>query len=123
MDNSNNGQRRRLTPEELAERRQEALDRAENGQALTNYPTIYTGFIDKGIAESDIIPRVNVFTYHAWIAKGRQVNRGEHGVKVTTYRDTPPTIDQATGETTPGGKIPTTATVFHISQTKERGAE
>jgi hypothetical protein len=26
-----------------------------------------------------------VFTYHAWRALGRQVRRGEHGVKVVTF--------------------------------------
>jgi hypothetical protein len=49
---------------------QEALDRAQQGQALTNYPAICEGFIAKGIAEADIKPRENVFTFNAWKAPG-----------------------------------------------------
>src|SRR4051812_43121020 len=63
----------------------EALSRATSGQSLTNWPAIFSGFTAKGIPENDILPRVNVLTYHAWRAKGRQVRRGEHGVKVTTW--------------------------------------
>src|SRR5262245_25016136 len=64
---------------------QEALSRAVGGQALTNWPAILAGFLAKGIAEHDIRPRENVFTFHAWRALGRQVRRGEHGVKVVTF--------------------------------------
>src|SRR5438034_10027158 len=63
----------------------EALSRAASGQSLANWPAIIHGFAAKGIPESDIRPRENVFTYHAWRALGRQVRRGEHGVKVTTF--------------------------------------
>jgi hypothetical protein len=64
---------------------QEALSRAVGNQSLTNWPAIIYGFVAKGIPESEIRPRENVFTYHAWRALGRQVRRGEHGVKVTTF--------------------------------------
>jgi hypothetical protein len=57
-----------------------ALDRARNGETMTNYPAIFAGFIEKGIPEYDIKPRENVFTFHAWKALGRSVKRGEHGV-------------------------------------------
>ena len=120
MRNQTNGQRR-LTSTELATRRQESLEKAQNGQSLTNYPTIYEGFALKGIPETDVLPRVNVYTYGAWIAKGRQVNRGEHGVKIITYYDTDETTGE-NGETVPGEKRCGSATVFHISQTKEREA-
>jgi hypothetical protein len=46
----------------------EALSRATTGQSLSNYPTIYGGFMEKGIPESEIKPRENVFTYNAWRA-------------------------------------------------------
>jgi antirestriction protein ArdC len=65
----------------------ESLQRAKNGDSLLNYPNIINGFIAKGISASDIIPRENVFTYNAWKALGRQVNKGEHGVKVVTWID------------------------------------
>jgi len=69
------------------EMRQEALTRAVSGQSLTNFPAIFQGFAAKGIPESEIRPRENVFTFNAWKALGRVVRRGEHGVKVTTFID------------------------------------
>ncbi len=81
----------------------------------------------KGISESDIRPRENVFTYHAWRALGRQVRRGEHGVKVLTYvsikgkedKDGIATNDvDGTDKPKRGAtRRPWTATVFHVSQT------
>jgi hypothetical protein len=43
----------------------EALSRATTGLSMSNYPTIYGGFMEKGIPESEIKPRENVFTYNA----------------------------------------------------------
>ncbi len=108
---------------------QEALGRAVGGQSLSNWPAIIAGFMAKGISESDIRPRENVFTYHAWRALGRQVRRGEHGVKVCTYvacegkADNGPTGEDCDGviDEAPrkgrGYRRPWTATVFHVSQT------
>jgi hypothetical protein len=105
---------------------EEALSRAASGQSLSNYPAIIAGFMGKGIPESDIRPRENVFTFHAWRALGRTVRRGEHGVKVTTYVSCDRTEPQ--GEDCDGVideprkakrsfRRPWTATVFHVSQT------
>jgi hypothetical protein len=97
----------------------EALSRAANGQSMANWPDIIKGFMAKGIPEGDIEPRVNVFTYHAWRALGRQVRRGEHGVKVLTF--VPVAVKE--GATDGDGKPlkpyrrAWTATVFHVSQT------
>src|SRR5579863_10428839 len=63
----------------------EALSRAVKGLSIGNYPAIFALFIAKGIPETAIKPRENVFTYQAWRALGRQVRRGEHGVKVVTF--------------------------------------
>lgn len=90
----------------------ESLNRAKNGDSLLNYPSIMTGFMAKGINANDIIPRVNVFTYNAWKALGRQVSKGQHGVKVVTYIDT---HDKVTGNPT---KLCRSSTVFHLSQTE-----
>jgi hypothetical protein len=95
----------------------EALNRASAGQSVANYPTIIVGFADKGIPESEIRPRENVFTFHAWRALGRTVRKGEHGVRVLTWVPIPERIDRATGEVKPGGKRPKAAVVFHVSQT------
>ena len=98
-----------------AEQQSEALSRATNNLSMLNYPAIYEGFEEKGI--SDIQPRVNVFTYNAWKAKGRQVRKGEHGVKVVTWIDCrSKDIDPDTGEPKQY-KRAKSATVFHISQT------
>lgn len=98
--------------------RQEALTRAVSGQSLTNFPAIYQGFAAKGIPESDIKPRENVFTFDAWNALGRVVRRGEHGVKVVTFIDCrSKEIDADTGERKTIRR-PWTTTVFHVSQTE-----
>jgi hypothetical protein len=101
---------------------QEALSRAVGGQTLSNWPAILAGFIAKGIPEQDIRPRENVFTYNAWRALGRQVRRGEHGVKVTTFipvRDKESPQDGGEEQTSRPRRTsrPWTATVFHVSQT------
>lgn len=97
----------------------EALARARGSLAMSNYPAIVQGFIDKRIPENEIEPRVNVLTYQAWRAAGRQVRKGEHGVKVVTWIPVTRTeMDSETGEQrTREGKRPWTATVFHVSRT------
>src|SRR5262245_16044658 len=99
---------------------QEALSRAASGQSFMNLATIYRGFIAMGIPESDILPRENVFTYHAWRALGRQVRRGEHGVKVVTFVSTDRGAETADDDSTTKRRSrsrPWSATVFHVSQT------
>ena len=71
----------------------------------------------KGIPAADIRPRENVFTYAAWRRKGRQVMKGEHGVKIPTVIDVEKTVDPETGAAVKVQKS-RTATVFHVSQTK-----
>jgi N-terminal domain of anti-restriction factor ArdC len=98
----------------------EALANARNGESWSNYPTIFAGFIEKGIPEYEIKPRENVFTFHAWKALGRSVKKGEHGVKVVTF------IDCAGRERDPSSgeeketsyRRPHTTVVFHIFQTE-----
>lgn len=89
----------------------ESLQRAKAGDSLLNYPAIFTGFANKGINANEVIPRENVFTYNAWKALGRQVRRGESGVKCVTWIDT---TDKETGLPK---KLCRSTTVFHISQT------
>src|ERR1700720_4822446 len=100
----------------ITEARQEALTRAVSGQSFTNFPAIFQGFAAKGIPESEIKPRENVFTFDAWKALGRVVRRGEHGVKVVTFIESrSKEIDQDTGDRKINRR-PWTTTVFHISQ-------
>ncbi len=97
------------TPKQAAEDRA-ALDRAEGGQSLGNYPAIFLGFMERGIPEHAIDPRSNVLTYRAWLAKGRQVQKGEKGVRIVVFKR------DKNGESFPGS-----ASVFHISQTRDSG--
>jgi hypothetical protein len=102
----------------ITQSRLESLKRAVSGQSFSNFPAIFQGFAAKGIPESEIKPRENVFTFAAWKALGRVVRRGEHGVKVVTFIETKSKeVDQDTGER----KVirrPWTTTVFHVSQTE-----
>ena len=96
----------------------EALERAENGTSHANYQLIRQGFERMGI--NDIRPRVNILTYAAWKAKGRQVMKGQKGVSVVTWitlksRDR---VDPQTGDAQTF-KRKKRAIVFHVSQTKD----
>src|ERR1700688_2123688 len=103
----------------VSESQLESLKRAVQGQSLTNLPAIFQGFMAKGIPESEIKPRENVFTFQAWKALGRYVRKGEHGVKVVTFIDCKSKeMDPDTGERK-RIRRPWTTTVFHISQTEE----
>jgi hypothetical protein len=102
--------------------RTEALDRARNGQSTANYTAIIQGFVAMGVPEDDIKPRENVFTYDAWLAQGRQVNKGQHGVKVTSYVEVTKKSDDPEKEPE-SFKRPRTTTVFHISQTSPIGQQ
>lgn len=99
-----------MTKQELAA---EALTRARFGQSTMNFGAIFAGFIARGIAESDIHPRVNVLTYNAWKAAGRQVRKGAHGVRVVTFV---PMSKEQDG-VVKSSRRPKTTTVFHITQT------
>ena len=105
----------------LARQQAEALGRAVNGTTLSNYPAIFEGFMQKGIPEDQIQPRVNVFTFHAWKALGRSVKKGEHGVKVVTWilANGKQTEDGSEAESK-GFRFCRTTAVFHVSQTEVR---
>ena len=108
-----------MTKQEI---QQEALTRATSGIVISNYPAIYHGFIAKGIPESEILPRENVFTFQAWKALGRHVRKGEHGVKVATVRIFSRKVqDEAGLDKEESYSVPWSATVFHVSQTEANG--
>jgi len=93
----------------------EALDRARSSNSTANFSAIFEGFELKGIPAADIEPRVNVLTYNAWKAAGRQVRRGEHGVKICTWVEM--SKKDASGVSQPIGRKPHATAVFHVSQT------
>ncbi len=104
------------------ERQAEALSRARSGQSLSNFPAILHGFTARGIPESEILPRENIFTYQAWRALGRQVRKGEKGVRiVTVIQCEKKTTDAETDEVkVKPYSTPRAVSVFHISQTDKR---
>ena len=99
----------------------EAYGRAAGGRPNANYVAIIQGFMAKGLAMEDIEPRVNVFTYNAWKHLGRQVRKGEHGIRVVTFIPIDEKRDSAGKIIRKGGSRPRPATVFHVSQTDEIG--
>lgn len=105
-----------MTTQTQSERRSEALQRAEQGESALNYDAIFEGFIAKGIEKDDILPRENVFTFDAWLAKGRCVSKGQKGVKIETF--IPAKRDKEDG-TESRFMVRKYVTVFHISQTEE----
>lgn len=100
----------------MTEIQAQALANATRSSSISNYPAIFAGFELMGIPASDIKPRENIFTYHAWRAKGRQVKKGEHGVKIVSWVNM--TRKNEAGEATPIGRKPRRTTVFHVSQTE-----
>lgn len=97
------------------EQQAESLSRARGGLSMSNYVPIIAGFSARGIPESEIRPRENVFTYDAWLALGRQVRKGEHGIKILTFISTVKENKETGKEEV--SRRPWTTTVFHISQT------
>jgi hypothetical protein len=99
---------------------QNALASATTQSSVANYPAIIEGFMARGISAANIQPRVNVFTYHAWRALGRQVRKGEHGVAIVTWITTEkddPNLRPGEMSSQPARRRPKTAYVFHVSQT------
>lgn len=101
------------------EQRVESLSRAQAGLSTANYAAILDGFADRGIHDAE--PRVNVFTYQAWQALGRQVQKGQRGIKIHTWIvckvKKSERQDAGEGDTYKRRK---TVAVFHISQTERK---
>jgi antirestriction protein ArdC len=72
---------------------------------------IIAAYAAKGI---DAHPRVDVFTFNAWMALHRHVRKGEHGIHVATYAHKETIKPDGTTEEQ---SFPTSAVVFHVSQT------
>jgi len=99
-----------------AEQQAEALARAAGGLSTANYAAILDGFAERGIYDAE--PRANVFTYNAWQELGRQVQKGQKGVKIHTWIACKSKPD-ANGERESYKRRKTVA-VFHISQTEAK---
>lgn len=99
------------------EKGKKALERVESSQSMANFEQVIEGFLEMGIPEEEILPKENVYTFQAWLGKGRCVRKGEHGVKITTFipikREN---VSDGDGELR---MYPKTTTVFHVSQTEK----
>ena len=109
---------RRARAQRAAERWAAALNRAQNGNSIANFATIFAGFMAQGIDENDIEPRVNVFTWGAWKAKGRQPRRDERGNAVIVHTRRPIFGERDDGTRGVVGTAATTARVYHVTQTE-----
>ena len=102
-----------------SEKNAESLARAVGGLSSANYAAILEGFAERGIYDAE--PRQNVFTYNAWQELGRQVMKGQRGIKIHTW-----IVCQAKkSERQDAGERDTykrrkTVAVFHISQTEAK---
>lgn len=113
---------RAVKPRPSSSSQDNALNRIQAYESQGNYPSVYEGFMAKGIPREDIQPRVNVLTFNAWKALGRIVKKGEHGVRICTIIPLPDKseVDPVSGAvrviTRSRRRI---VTVFHLSQTEK----
>lgn len=125
------GVRRRLTAEERELRDQERLARIRGGASLANDARVVEEFAARGIPAAEVLPRVNVLTFRAWLSLGRVVRKGEHGVVLPVVVETGGQAGaaeegaaQAGAEGADGkgkgGRLLRSMAVFHISQTEVR---
>ena len=77
--------RTRRTPEERQADNLECLYRIQSNPSAGNFQMVYLQLEARGIPIADIDPKVNVLTYKAWLAKGRQVRKGEKSITVATW--------------------------------------
>ena len=109
--------RKRVNHAERAAMQTAALGRAREGRACTNDLLIIAAYAAKGI---DAHPRVDVFTFNAWMALHRHVRKGEHGVRVLTYAQKDTVKSDGTTEEQ---SFPVSAVVFHVTQTDSDPAQ
>ena len=86
------------------------IDRARSNQGSANNLLVISHFKNLGL--EDVQPRINVFTYNAWLALGRKVKKGEKGCRITVFCD-----DYDNDPETSKRRIYST-TLFHITQTE-----
>lgn len=94
-----------------------SVARAQSNASLKNDLAVIEGFAERGIRAE---PRVDVFTFNGWLALGRRVRKGEHGVRLGVKVATSKAVlDEVTGqERRVESSFLKGVTVFHISQTE-----
>jgi hypothetical protein len=74
-----------MTAISTTETPQEALQRIQSMQMCQNDVIVIQAFADAGIPAEDITPRLNVLTFKAWKAAGRQVAKGAKSLGITVW--------------------------------------
>ena len=80
-----------------------------------NCELVVDEFVNRGLPKDKIQPKENVFTYKKWQKLGRQVKKGEKGVKICWLAKLPP---HKTDKDKIGWRH-LVRSVFHISQTEK----
>ncbi len=94
-------------------RNQAAFARASQPRSLTNIQTVVQAGLAAGL---NVDPGVDVLTFHAWLANGRCVRKGEKALcKLRTFITATKKYDDKEDETY---SHPRSVAVFHISQTE-----
>lgn len=89
----------------------------EQGYSLQNAAILARAAADNGC---ECEPYVDWFTYKRWLAQGMQVQKGEHGVKLSCFLKS--TKTDKDGKETVYSR-PWTSVVFCRCQVKEKGAD
>jgi hypothetical protein len=79
------------------------VEKAQSRTSAHNDAIVESAFAERGI---EATPRFDVFTFNAWLSKGRVVRKGEKGVRIITFF-----------QKADGSKVSRSVTVFHVSQT------
>jgi len=93
---------------------------AENARTFEHQSRVHEMILANAAAERGCTCEAykDWFTYNRWQAQGFQVQKGEHGIKLTTYVPITKT-DKETGERVVVGKRPRTTSVFCRCQVKK----
>lgn len=103
-----------MNTHEKIEAGRETVRKAKSNMNIYNDLLVIESLAAKGIPANEISPRDNVFTYNAWLSLGRQVKKGQHGVKIPVIMKKEHTTEHGQKEMKQFWK---NVTVFHISQT------
>ena len=98
----------------MTQKMTETQARTFDGHSTANETIVLMELAAKGCTSCE--PYKDIFTYRRWQAQGFQVQKGEHGIKLTTYIPIHKTDDD--GKQVQTGRRPRTTTVFCACQVK-----
>ena len=98
----------------MTEKMTETQARTFDGHSTANETIVLMELAAKGC--TTCLPYIDVFTFRRWKAQGFQVQKGQHGIHVTTY--IPTYSKDESGEQVETGKRPWTSVLFCRHQVK-----